>query len=150
MDMQNNKGQKYRASWGYRRENAVGQKIMNVLVVEDDSSVRETLGMVLEAYQHRPALVESGEQALEYLARSWPDVMLLDLTLQGMNGEEVYQRIEERFGRVPATVVLSAVQHGEARAKLMPGAYFLAKPYTIEELADILLRAAGAPRAASA
>lgn len=123
---------------------------MNVLVVEDDSSVRETLGMVLEAYQHSPVLVESGEKALEYLARSWPDVMLLDLTLQGMSGEEVYQQIGTRFGRVPATVVLSAVQHGEARARLMPGAYFLAKPYTIEELAEILSEAASGRRAASA
>ncbi len=123
---------------------------MNVLVVEDDSSVRETLGMVLEAYQHQPTLAESGEQALESLARSWPDVMLLDLTLQGMSGEEVYQQIKSRFRRVPPTVILSAVQHGEARARLMPGAFFLAKPYTIEELANILVEAAQSTRAASA
>lgn len=106
--------------------------------------------MVLEAYQHKPVLVESGEQALEYLDKSWPDVMLLDLTLQGMSGEEVYQQIERRFGRVPPTVVLSAVQHGEVRARLMSGAFFLAKPYTIDELADILVEAAGSGRAATA
>jgi DNA-binding response OmpR family regulator len=121
---------------------------MKVLVVEDDTSVRETLGMVLEAYQHQPVLVESGEKAIEKLSQEWPDVMLLDLTLQGMSGEEVYQNILNQFGRVPPTVVLSAVQHGEVRARHLPGAWFLAKPYTIEELADILVEAVSSQGAA--
>ncbi len=111
---------------------------MKVLVVEDDLSVRETLGMVLEACEHQPDLIEGGDQALEYLMNNWPDVMLLDLTLPGMTGEEVYHRIHERFGRVPPTVVLSAAQEGASRARSMPGTWFLAKPYTIEQLTDAL------------
>lgn len=121
---------------------------MRVLVIEDDSSVRETLGMVLEAYQHLPDLVESGEEAIRYLKSAWPDVMLLDLTLQGMTGEEVYEKIQAEFGRVPPTVVLSAAQQGESRARHLPGTFFLAKPYTIEQLEDILREAAASIRAA--
>ncbi|MGK5083947.1 response regulator [Bdellovibrionota bacterium FG-1] len=122
---------------------------MRVLVIEDDSSVRETLGMVLEAYQHHPDLVESGEEALERLKKVWPDVMLLDLTLQGGSGEEAFERIRLEFGRVPPTVVLSAAQQGAARARRMPGAYFLAKPYTIEQLEDVLCEAANSSRNAA-
>ncbi|MCM2279444.1 MAG: response regulator [Oligoflexia bacterium] len=122
---------------------------MRVLVVEDDSAVRETLGMVLEAFQHQPILVEDGEQALEYLRREWPDALLLDLTLEGMTGEQVFEQIRQRFGRVPPTVVLSAVQHGESRARHLPGTLFLAKPYTIEELADILDEAVASSRGAA-
>jgi DNA-binding response OmpR family regulator len=121
---------------------------MRVLVVEDDPSIRETLGMVLEAYNHHPDLIEDGARVLEYLVNTWPDVMLLDLTLQGMSGEEVYEQILSRFGRVPPTVVLSAAQQGETRARHLPGAWFLGKPYTIEELAEIIDRAAGAKGAA--
>ncbi|MDR3608363.1 MAG: response regulator [Oligoflexia bacterium] len=120
---------------------AVFNSGLSVLVVEDDASVRETLGMVLEAYHYRPVLVESGQKALEYLAFQWPDVMLLDLTLKEMSGEQVYRQIEGRFGRVPPTVVLSAVQHGEVRASHLHGAWFLAKPYTIEELVDVIQQA---------
>lgn len=120
---------------------------MRILVVEDDPSVRETLGMVLEAYDHQPDLVDDGERALEYLAKTWPDVMLLDLSLPGMSGEEVYAAIREKFGRVPPTVVVSAVQEGQDRARHLPGAMFLAKPYTLEELASIL-QVAAASRAA--
>jgi len=121
---------------------------MKVLVVEDDSSVRETLGMVLEAFQHEAELVSDGERALKHLESSWPDVMLLDLSLPGMSGEEVYKKIQTRFGRVPPTVILSAVQQGESRASHLPGAHFLAKPYTIEQLADILYEA-GSSRGAA-
>ena len=122
---------------------------MRVLVIEDDSSVRETLGMVLEAYQHQPDLAESGEQAVSFLKSTWPDVMLLDLTLQGVTGEEVYEQIHNEFGRVPPTVVLSAAQQGESRARHLPGTYFLAKPYTIEQLEDILSEAANSARGAA-
>jgi len=111
---------------------------MKVLVIEDDVAVRETLGMVLEAFHHEPALVENGEQALEYLKKHWPDALLLDLTLEETIGEQVYEQIRQEFGRLPPTIVLSAVQHGEVRAQRMDGVLYLAKPYTIEDLADIL------------
>ncbi len=121
---------------------------MRVLVVEDDSSIRETLGMVLEAYGHQADLIDKGEKVLDYLSQSWPDVMLLDLTLQGMSGEDVYQNILATFSRVPPTVVLSAAQQGESRARHLPGAWFLGKPYTIEQLAQVILQAAGSQGAA--
>src|SRR6478752_1098137 len=76
-------GLKYAESFGTCRGYLKGRK-MRVLVIEDDPSIRETLGMVLEAYEHQPDLVCSGERALDYLGNQWPDVMLLDLTLEGM------------------------------------------------------------------
>jgi len=121
---------------------------MRVLVVEDDPSILETLGMVLEAYNHEAFLIDDGERVIEYLKDHWPDVMLLDLTLQGMSGEEVYAKILHCFGRVPPTVVLSAAQQGESRAKHLPGAWFLGKPYSLEELADIIEQAASSKGAA--
>ena len=111
---------------------------MKVLVVEDDVSVRETLGMVLESSNHEVALVESGVDALKYLEIHWPDAMLLDLTLPEMTGEEVYAAIHKKFNRVPPTVILSAAQKAADRARYMPGALFLAKPYTIEDLEAVL------------
>ncbi len=121
---------------------------MKILVVEDDRAVRETLGLVLESYEHEVVLVSSGEEAITQLARDWPDLLLLDLSLVNMTGEEVYARIRQRFGRIPPTVVLSAVQHGEDRARSLPGVQFLAKPYTIDELLETVQRVGRAPWAA--
>jgi DNA-binding response OmpR family regulator len=115
---------------------------MRVLVVEDDRSVRETLGIVLDSYGVQAELAESGQTALDYLAKSWPDVMLLDLTLEEMSGEELYEKIHARFQQVPPTVVLSAAQQGENRTRKMHGARFLAKPYTLEQLIQVLREAA--------
>ena len=120
---------------------------MKILVVEDDLSVRETLGMVLESSNHDVVLLENGTEALRYLEKNWPDAMLLDLTLPEMTGEQVYAAIHEKFGKVPPTVILSAAQKGADRARFMVGAMFLAKPYTIEDLEDVLnqvIRARGA------
>lgn len=123
---------------------------MRILVIEDDASVRETLGMVLEAYNHNAMLVDTGEKAVDFLSREWPDVMLLDLTLEGMTGEEVYHEIQNHFGKVPPTVVISAAQQGASRARHnMPGTFFLAKPYTIEQLDQILFQAAGSAQGAA-
>jgi len=112
---------------------------VKILVIEDDLSVRETLGMVLESSHHHVDLIENGKQALEYLETAWPDVMLLDLTLPEMSGEEVFQAILNRFGKTPPTVILSAAQKAADRARYMAGVLFLAKPYTIEDLENVLL-----------
>lgn len=111
---------------------------MKVLVIEDDVAVRETLGMVLEAFEFEPILVENGDQAIASLRERWPDAVLLDLTLEDTTGEQVFEQIRNEFGKTPPTVVLSAVQHGETRAQQMPGALYLAKPYTIEDLVALL------------
>ena len=122
---------------------------MRVLVVEDDRSVRETLGIVLECYNYAADLVEGGQEALSYLEKTWPDVLLLDLTLEGMTGEEVYDKIQQKFGHVPPTIVLSAVPHGENRTRNMPGVRFLAKPYTLDQLVDVIKEVGSQQKVAS-
>lgn len=122
---------------------------MRILVVEDDVAVRETLGMVLEAFQHEPILVENGDQAIENLKKVWPDALLLDLTLEDSTGEQVYEQIRNEFGKLPPTIVLSAVQHGESRVQYMDGALYLAKPYTMDDLAAILQEAIGTAQGAA-
>lgn len=114
---------------------------MQVLVVEDDHSIRETLGIVLEAYEHQADLASDSEETLEILQKklgNWPDVLLLDLRLAHETGEDVFEKIRLRFGRTLPTVVISASQEGWMRAKQIPGAAFLAKPYSIDQLLQSL------------
>lgn len=121
---------------------------MRILVIEDDRAVQETLKMVLESCDHQAAVVNDGKEAVQYLQGQWPDAVLLDLTLQEMSGEEVYQMIRDRFGKVPPTIVLSADQAGADRTRRMLGARFLAKPYTIDDLDHVLQEVANAQSAA--
>jgi DNA-binding response OmpR family regulator len=111
---------------------------MSILVVEDDASIRETLGMVLEAYNYEAVLLDTGDKVMAYLRKEWPDLMLLDLNLQDTSGEEVYANIMAEFGRVPPTIVLSAVQSGALSIQKMAGAIFMSKPYGIEQLLEVI------------
>ena len=94
--------------------------------------------MVLDCEGYSVDLVDSGDAAVELLEKQWPDVMLLDLSLVKMTGEEVHSRIRACFGGPPPTVVLSAVPHGQQRIRSIPGASFLAKPYTLDQLVDAI------------
>lgn len=107
---------------------------MRILVIEDDRAVRETLGIVLESYHYSVDLLEDPDSVLQYLKYTWPDLILLDLRLEGGNGIDLYKKIQENFGAVPPTVVLSAVQHGEEKVRQLPGVRFLSKPYSLDEL----------------
>ncbi|MCB5179472.1 response regulator transcription factor [Streptomyces antimicrobicus] len=66
-----------------------------VLLIEDDPSVREGVGLGLRRRGHDVHAAETGEEGLELLAATRPDLVLLDLMLPGINGVQVCRRIRE-------------------------------------------------------
>ncbi|MFZ9595297.1 MAG: response regulator [Bdellovibrionia bacterium] len=111
---------------------------MSILVVEDDAAILETLGMVLDAFHYDHVLLDQAEQVIPELKRQWPELILLDLTLKTVRGEEVLQSIQKEFGQVPEIIVLSAAHELSQRVAQMPGVRFLRKPYTIESLVGLI------------
>ena len=73
------------------------QRIISVMVVDDHAIFREALSLSLSQYSNFmvPFQAESGEEALEILAREEPDVVLMDISLPGMNGLEAIRRALE-------------------------------------------------------
>lgn len=70
---------------------------ISVLVVDDDSIVRQSLRVLIDASAGLAVagLCSSGEEALRVVAERAPDVVLMDIHLQGMNGVETTRRIHE-------------------------------------------------------
>ncbi|MGW1765683.1 response regulator transcription factor [Streptomyces sp. NPDC002073] len=66
-----------------------------VLLIEDDPSVREGVGLGLRRRGHEVRAAETGEAGLVALAEFRPEIVLLDLMLPGMNGVQVCRRIRE-------------------------------------------------------
>jgi putative two-component system response regulator len=108
-----------------------------ILVVDDESDVRETMEDHLTAYGYKIMTAASAEAALEILERSAVDLILTDVHMRGMSGVELCARLkgEARFQFTPV-VLLTAHTDLEARvAGLAAGADdFFAKPVEFAEL----------------
>jgi two-component system response regulator RegX3 len=66
-----------------------------ILVVEDEESYRDTLAILLPKEGHQVILAADGHEALERFADSNPDLILLDLMLPGISGNEVCRTIRQ-------------------------------------------------------
>ena len=121
-----------------------------VLVVEDDATVRE----VVERYLEREGLVvdavADGLIALEHAETCWPDLVVLDLMLPGLDGLEVCRRLRAR-APVPVIMLTARGDEDDRVMGLELGADdYIAKPFSPRELTlrvkAVLRRATGSVR----
>ncbi|GGP78336.1 response regulator transcription factor [Saccharothrix coeruleofusca] len=107
----------------------------SVLLVEDDENIRQALGLALEDEGFRVTGAVSGEQALRVLAGDGFDVVLLDLTLPGVDGLEVCRTLRAR-GDLPIIIVTARADTPDVIAGLEAGADdYVSKPLVAGELA---------------
>ena len=107
----------------------------NVLVVDDDRSIRDALerGLRLEGFE--VTAVASGEEALAVADSDRPDVMVLDVGLSGIDGVEVVRRVRAAGNDVPICILSARVEVGDRVTGLEAGADdYLVKPFVLEEL----------------
>jgi DNA-binding response OmpR family regulator len=105
----------------------------NILIVEDEATLRRVIANNLRARGHEVVEAESAEQALTHVAASLPDLMLLDINLPDRSGWDVLRELQRRGGAVP-TIIISAVRISPARlAEFRPLAY-LPKPFPLDAL----------------
>jgi CheY-like chemotaxis protein len=109
-----------------------------VLIVEDDSDLREMMAQLLTLEGFQSATVANGKDALRYLSSGdTPDLILLDLMMPIMDGWE-FRRVQQAdpvLARVP-TIVLSALD--QSRAKDLKPAAFLKKPLDFDRLLQLV------------
>jgi DNA-binding NtrC family response regulator len=120
-----------------------------ILIVDDDTALREGLAETLTDLGHRPEQAPDGAAALARLARGGIDAVLLDLRMPGMDGIEVLRRLRAR-GDGPPVAVLTAVATAANTIEAMRlGAVdHLTKPIGRADLAALLSRMLPAAAAA--
>ena len=82
----------------------------NILIVDDEAAIRETLKGVLEDEGYTIAVAESAEQCLEGLRRKPFDVVMLDIWLPGMDGLDALSKIQEIEDH-PEVIMISGPRH---------------------------------------
>lgn len=110
---------------------------IRVLMVDDEDRFRETTSKILTRKGFDVGMAADGGQALEMLRESPRDVVVLDIKMPGMSGEEALPKIREVC---PDSRVIMLTGHGgleSARAALREGAFdYLNKPCDIDLLAS--------------
>ncbi len=111
-----------------------------ILLVEDDTAIRETIAELLSDEGYRVTSAANGAEALALLeASDAPSLILLDLMMPVMNGWELRRALHDdpRLASVPV-VVISASRDAESRTA--DAAAFLAKPFDAGRLLDTVGR----------
>ncbi|MFC0550200.1 response regulator transcription factor [Planotetraspora thailandica] len=106
-----------------------------MLVVDDDAEVREAVARALRGEGYRVTTAGDGEGALAAIARSAPDLMVLDVLMPRLDGLEVCRTLRRKGHRLPVLVLTALADVGDRVAGLDAGADdYLIKPFAVQEL----------------
>src|SRR6266545_779210 len=109
--------------------------MQTILVIDDDESLRDTIGVMLEQDGFRAVLVDNGITGYEKALVLKPDLILVDLRLPGMSGVEICKQVRSAHVRTPI-IVLSALGDEVDKVLLLEiGADdYIVKPFGTREL----------------
>jgi len=117
-------------------------RALSILCAEDNPYGRVVMNTIMRELGHRVDFVETGEAAIEATARGGYDVVLMDVTLGGLNGVEATRRIRALPGKAGQTPIIAVSGHsnrGEEQAARAAGMnVYLIKPVSPRKLAQVL------------
>ncbi|MEN9490283.1 MAG: hypothetical protein RJA63_732, partial [Pseudomonadota bacterium] len=80
-------------------------ELLSILVVDDDASLRDAIGMILESAGHRVELAASGPEALNALEKARFNLVMSDLRMDPMDGLELLSQIRVRHAQLPVLLM---------------------------------------------
>jgi two-component system response regulator MprA len=108
---------------------------MRILVVDDDPGISDSLDRALRREGYEVATAGDGEAALEAVAESPPDAIILDVSMPKLDGLSVCRELRKKGSRLPILVLTARHSLGDRVAGLDAGADdYLVKPFALEEL----------------
>jgi len=124
---------------------------LNIMIVDDSpvmrTFIRKVVGLTgLDVGEYCEAA--DGEDALKLLQERWMDLVLTDINMPRMNGEEFVRRLEsdELLRTIPVIVVSTDSSHSRIQQMLALGAKgYMSKPFLPESLRDEVEKVLGAP-----
>lgn len=108
--------------------------MIRILIIDDEPQIRRFLSISLESQGYQIIEADSGRKGLEQLALEQPDLVILDLGLPDMDGQQVLQALRG-FSEVPVIVLSVRNSEKEKVQALDSGANdFVEKPFGVKEL----------------
>ncbi|MEW5746519.1 MAG: response regulator [Nitrospirota bacterium] len=111
------------------------KKSIKVLLVDDEEAFVNTLAQRLKMRDLLVDTVYDGEQALSFIKKTEPDVIVLDLKMPGLHGIEVLREVKKVKQQIQVIILTGhGTEKDEAEAKKLGGFDFLRKPADIDLL----------------
>jgi two-component system nitrogen regulation response regulator NtrX len=106
-----------------------------ILVVDDESAIRDSLKMTLEYDGYEVSTAATGEEGVKLVEREAPDLVFLDIKMPGMDGLEVLQKLRHLTESVPVVVISGHADINTAVEATKLGAFdFIEKPLASERV----------------
>ena len=117
------------------------QKAVNVLVVDDDQSVRSMLSFVLGKDGYQVEEAHSGADALRKLKGRSYDLVISDIRMPDLNGIELLKKIKTHDPELPVIMITAyAATHDAIEAMKLGAEDYVTKPFNLEELKIIIAK----------
>ena len=114
----------------------------HILVVDDEKNIREGLGKVLELDGYKVSLAADGQAAAELLGRGDIDLVITDLKMPKLSGEELLRRTSSEHPNLPVIILTGHGTIENAVQAMKEGAYdYLTKPVNMDRLSLLVQRA---------
>jgi two-component system, NtrC family, response regulator PilR len=112
-----------------------------ILVVDDDDVIRETLCELLSE-DHACQTADTAEQALLKLESQAFDVVLTDISMPGLSGFDLLNRLVQLYPGTPVIIISGLSDQEQAQSLIGQGAFdYLLKPFRLEVVEDSVRRA---------
>lgn len=113
-----------------------------ILIIDDEKNIREGLGAAFEMEGYEVRLAANGRAGLDFISRGDIDLVITDLRMDGISGEEVLRRVTTETPGIPVIVLTGHGSIDSAVEAMRNGAYdFLTKPLNLDQLLLIVKRA---------
>lgn len=111
-----------------------------ILVADDEPAIRQLLTDVFEAHGYQVRTATDGQAALRVLETTRPDFIVLDVKMPNLDGYGTLKAIRAREGDPIPVLMLTAAPHAETAARAWADGvdYYLAKPFTLRGVADLV------------
>jgi len=114
----------------------------NILIIDDEESIRDSMGQVLRKEGYKAKAAVEGKEGLRLFASETFHVVFLDLKLPGIKGMDILSRIKETNPETPVIIITGYASIESAVEAMKRGAFdYMAKPFTPEELRVVTGRA---------
>src|SRR5665647_3644742 len=111
-----------------------------ILVVDDEPDIREVARIALEMEDYRVEVAANGVEALEMVAASMPDLVLLDVKMPVMDGRTFAREYQARHNHPVPIIVMTAAADARMRAHEMGATGWIGKPFDLDELLETVGR----------